>query len=74
MYLAHVLDVVAAARGESREHLAAITTQNALRLFRWGDGSPHGEREVNRSEGAGVSTGARGARGSEKDILAEDSR
>lgn len=37
MYLAHVLEVVAAARGESCEHLAVVTTRNALRLFRWED-------------------------------------
>ena len=35
MYLPHVLHAVAAARGDSYESLAAITTNNALALFRW---------------------------------------
>jgi TatD DNase family protein len=35
MYLPHVLEAIAAARGESPEKLAEITTDNALRLFRW---------------------------------------
>ena len=34
-YLPHVLDAIASARGESSAALAAITTANALRLFRW---------------------------------------
>lgn len=35
MYLPHVLEAIARARGESPEELAAQTTRNALRLFRW---------------------------------------
>lgn len=35
--LPHVLAAVAAARGESVEHTAAVTTANARRLFRLGD-------------------------------------
>lgn len=35
MYLPHVLATVAAARGQAPAQLAAITTRNALRLFRW---------------------------------------
>jgi TatD DNase family protein len=35
MYLPHVLAAIAAARGESAEQLAEITTNNALRLFSW---------------------------------------
>ena len=35
MYLAHILDTIAAARGESRERVADATTRNALRLFGW---------------------------------------
>lgn len=35
MYLPHVLDAIALARGESREELAAATTRNAIRLFGW---------------------------------------
>ena len=35
MYLPHVLRAIAAARGESVEQLAEITTSNALRLFSW---------------------------------------
>lgn len=35
MYLPHVLEAVAAARGESPGELAAATTANALRLFDW---------------------------------------
>jgi TatD DNase family protein len=37
MYLAHILDPIAEARGESRERVAEATTRNALRLFRWSD-------------------------------------
>jgi TatD DNase family protein len=37
MYLPHVLDAIAQARGESAAHLAAVTTTNARRLFRWAD-------------------------------------
>jgi TatD DNase family protein len=35
MYLAHILDTIAAARGEARERVAEATTHNALRLFSW---------------------------------------
>lgn len=35
MYLPHVLEAIAAARGESPAELAAITTRNALELFGW---------------------------------------
>ena len=35
MYLPHVLEAIAAARGESSEELAAVTTRNALELFGW---------------------------------------
>lgn len=35
MYLPHIVQVIAAARGERPEDLAAATTRNALRLFRW---------------------------------------
>ncbi len=35
MYLPHVLETIAAARGESPSGLAAITTRNALELFGW---------------------------------------
>lgn len=35
MYLPHVLEAIAAARGESAAALAEITTNNALRLFNW---------------------------------------
>lgn len=41
MYLPHVLDAVAAARGQPAREIAAATTQNALRLFDWrGDIQP----------------------------------
>ena len=40
MYLPHVLQAIASARGESFEELASQTTRNALSLFRWpADGS-----------------------------------
>lgn len=35
MYLPHVLDAIAAARGQSRQELASLTTRNALTLFGW---------------------------------------
>lgn len=35
MYLPHVLEAIATARGEAPEPLAAITTRNALELFGW---------------------------------------
>jgi TatD DNase family protein len=35
MYLPHVLEAIAAARGESYEELASATTRNALSFFRW---------------------------------------
>jgi TatD DNase family protein len=35
MYLPHVLDAVAAARGQSPQELASLTTHNALTLFGW---------------------------------------
>jgi TatD DNase family protein len=35
MYLPHVLHAVAAARGESPQELASLTTRNALTLFGW---------------------------------------
>ena len=35
MYLPHVLAAIAQARGEAVEQLAEVTTENALRLFRW---------------------------------------
>lgn len=35
MYLPHVLGAIAQSRGDSAEQLAAITTRNALELFRW---------------------------------------
>jgi TatD DNase family protein len=35
MYLRHVLETLAAARGETAAELAAITTRNALTLFGW---------------------------------------
>lgn len=35
MYLAHILDTIATARGASRDRIAEATTQNALRLFKW---------------------------------------
>ena len=38
MYLPHVLEAIATARGQSAAELAQITTANALRLFGW-DGS-----------------------------------
>jgi TatD DNase family protein len=37
MYLPKVLEAIAAARGESYEELASVTTRNALSLFRWPD-------------------------------------
>ncbi|PZN29043.1 MAG: hydrolase TatD [Proteobacteria bacterium] len=37
MYLPHVLAAVARARGEPPERIAAATTENALRLFKWED-------------------------------------
>lgn len=41
MYLPHVLDAIAAARGQPAREIAAATTQNALRLFDWrGDTHP----------------------------------
>ena len=35
MYLRHVLEAIAEARGESAENLGHLTTDNALRLFSW---------------------------------------
>jgi TatD DNase family protein len=35
MYLPHVLDAIAAARGQPSRELAAATSENALRLFNW---------------------------------------
>lgn len=35
MYLPHILDVIAAARAQPAQHLAAMTTANALNLFVW---------------------------------------
>jgi TatD DNase family protein len=35
MYLPHVLAAIAQARSQAAEELAEITTENALRLFRW---------------------------------------
>lgn len=35
MYLPHVLNAIAAARDESPQELAAITTRNAMQLFGW---------------------------------------
>ena len=35
MYLPHVLQAVAAARGQSPQELASLTTRNALTLFGW---------------------------------------
>ena len=35
MYLPHVLQAVAAARGQSPQELASVTTRNALTLFGW---------------------------------------
>jgi len=35
MYLTHVLEAVAAARGETPGEVAAATTENAVRLFAW---------------------------------------
>lgn len=35
MYLPHILEAIARARGESSRELAAITTSNALTLFGW---------------------------------------
>lgn len=35
MYLPHVLEAIAQARGESAEQLAEITSNNALSLFQW---------------------------------------
>lgn len=37
MYLPHVLDAIAQARGEPAARLATLTTANARRLFRWAD-------------------------------------
>jgi TatD DNase family protein len=37
MYLPHVLEAIAAARGQPAREIAAATTQNALRLFNWRD-------------------------------------
>jgi TatD DNase family protein len=37
MYLPHVLEAIAAARGQHAGEIAAATTQNALRLFNWRD-------------------------------------
>jgi TatD DNase family protein len=34
-YLPHVLRTIALARAEDPDALAAITTENALKLFRW---------------------------------------
>lgn len=39
MYLPHVLETIAAARGQPAHELAAATTANALRLFNWHDPS-----------------------------------
>jgi TatD DNase family protein len=36
MFLPHILNTIAKARGESVQSLAAITTRNAERLFMWG--------------------------------------
>ena len=35
MYLPHVLDAIAAARGQSSQELASLTTRNAFTLFGW---------------------------------------
>lgn len=37
MYLPHILDTIAEARGESRERVAEATTRNALKLFGWSE-------------------------------------
>jgi TatD DNase family protein len=41
MYLPHVLQAIASARGEAFEELASTTTRNALSLFRWPNDGPH---------------------------------
>jgi Tat protein secretion system quality control protein TatD with DNase activity len=35
MYLPHVLRAIAAARGQSPQELASLTTRNAHKLFGW---------------------------------------
>lgn len=43
MYLPHILAAIAAARGASPRELAAATTENAARLFRWRNATESGD-------------------------------
>jgi hypothetical protein len=43
--MVETLDFVARLRGESREHVAAVTTANAHRLFRLPAGGPDHQEE-----------------------------